>query len=247
MDVVGSGGGFDESRGGVVTQRDADRSRGPGERLPFPTAQLCWRCLKRPSQADGITTLQCDIRRCDGGAIRCAVCASASRRFAHESEARANDRQDHEEDQCQRHRDRRSIARNGLTNQVEPRLRRGQQCAAMLILVDIRRQIDRAAITSIAILAHRFERNPFQLALQHANQCLCIGLSIRRDLIVRRFILERPHALARTWRIDLANQPAQLLVGAAGDFALIERAQSGQKLIKQNAQRIDVGARVEID
>ena len=112
------------------------------------------------------------------------------------------------------------------------------------VTLDVARQAVGRLITPRAIFLKRLHHHPVELTPDHPSQLGRLGLAVSGHA---RQCLERAQSLARRGCLFLTNQPADLLTRGMREPPSLERCRAGQQLVKQHAQRVNVGPRVDIE
>src|SRR5437762_12568576 len=102
------------------------------------------------------------------------------------------------------------------------------------IVLDITRQLQRRSVAALALLAHRLERDPFQLAAQLPDELLRVGLSDGGDRV--GLDAESSDSGAGARRLDVANDPPDFRIDRLGELRAIERRRAAEQLVQQRAQ-----------
>src|ERR1035441_2040683 len=111
--------------------------------------------------------------------------------------------------------------------------------------LDVHRQADDPLITSRAVLLQRFHYDPIQVATQKIGILGRLALASSRHQ--REFLLRQNRQTGRgTLRCLLANGAKDFINGGAPQRGGIEWLFAREQLIKQNSQRVNVTARVNI-
>lgn len=136
----------------------------------------------------------------------------------------------------------RTVPADQLAQTVDPARRAGGDRLIEEETLEIGGEIGRRAVAPFALLGHRFGEDPAELAVEVTAQALALAAPPRGDLRGPR--TEPRQTRARRRRLLLAD-PAQGLGERL--VAALERRRAREQLVEQRAERVDVGAGVEVE
>ena len=137
---------------------------------------------------------------------------------------------------------RRAVAARELAGTVGRRRRNRQHRFVPQIPPNVRGEIRGRAVAARPVLFERLQRDGVQVAAHLFGQRRRLGLALASHVRRRGRVL-RADLGARLGRILLAQPPQEFV---ECDFSQIERRRARQQFVKNDAERIDVGARVDI-
>ncbi len=115
---------------------------------------------------------------------------------------------------------------------------------ARQVAPDVVGELRRRAVAALAVLLDRLEHDPVEIAAQASHQLGRVGRARAGDL--GRLPTERGEAGRGARRLALADEPAHLVGRRAVEGLLRQRAHAGEELVEHHAERVDVGAGVDV-
>src|SRR6267154_2191584 len=113
------------------------------------------------------------------------------------------------------------------------------------IAADIHCQSVHGCVSTAAVLFHRLHHNPVEVSSDFANQPWRLNLAMARD---SSKIGSHEGAQARGWagRLDVADNAPNFIKATFEKFGGVKGYCSGQQLVKQHPEAVDVAARVHV-
>jgi hypothetical protein len=111
---------------------------------------------------------------------------------------------------------------------------------------EIERETVGCVVAALAVLLEALHHDPVNVTTQCAWQLGRVGVSALRGSREFRAV-ECLHAHRGSHRINLADHAPHFVHADAGHGVLFDRRVSGEQLVEQHTERVDVAARVDIE